>query len=100
MPDPPSAPAQVAASRSAEPRAYPIRSAADLGRAIRRRRKRLGHTQAETAALSGVGVRFLSELERGKPTVELDRALLVARRLGLRVHVSSREGDAFLDVQE
>ena len=35
-------------------------------------------------------MRFLSELERGKPTVELGRALRVARRLGLDIWLLPR----------
>ncbi len=39
---------------------------------VRARRKALGLTQRELAELAGVGVRFLSELERGKPTARVD----------------------------
>jgi transcriptional regulator with XRE-family HTH domain len=41
---------------------------AAVGRMIREERKAQGLRQAELAAASGVGVRFLVELERGKPT--------------------------------
>lgn len=68
-----------------------IDNAADFGAALRSRRKELGHTQAEVAALCHVGVRFLSELERGKPTAEIGRALKVARRLGLRLCAVPRD---------
>jgi transcriptional regulator with XRE-family HTH domain len=67
-----------------------IASAADFGGALRRRRKELGHTLTTAAALCRVGVRFLSELERGKPTAELGRALKVARRLGLDFRLEAR----------
>ena len=67
-----------------------VETAAEFGRVLRRRRKELGHTQAEVAALCHVGVRFLSELERGKATVELGRALKVARRLGLELQLAPR----------
>lgn len=67
-----------------------VRDVAEFGRAIRRRREQLGHTQAEAAALCHVGTRFLSELERGKPTAEIGKALTVARRLGLEVSLSPR----------
>lgn len=67
-----------------------IDNAADFGAALRQRRKQLGHTQAEAAALCRVGVRFLSELERGKPTAEIGRALKVARRLGLQIRAVPR----------
>lgn len=63
----------------------PIASAADLGRAVRARRKRDGLTLVETAGLTDVGVRFLSELENGKPTVRLDKLLHVLDALGLRL---------------
>jgi len=67
-----------------------VESAADFGGALRRRRQKLGHTQAEAAALCRVGIRFLSELERGKPTAEIGRALKVARRLGLQLRLAPR----------
>lgn len=86
----PSLPGRTAPAGRASAR---IETATDLGRAIRTRRKELGHTQADTAALCRVGVRFLSELERGKPTAELGRALRVARRLGLELHLTNRSLD-------
>ncbi|GBE10344.1 helix-turn-helix protein [bacterium BMS3Abin12] len=46
-----------------------ISTVEDIGRCIRARRKAQGATQAEFAALCGVGVRFISELENGKPTM-------------------------------
>lgn len=58
---------------------------------VREERKRLGLRQEEVALGAGVGLRFLSELENGKPTIELDRALRVARSLGLAVQVDVPE---------
>lgn len=60
-----------------------IDTIADLGRFVRDRRRRDGLTQAETAALCGVGTRFISDLENGKPTVELGKVLRVLKGLGL-----------------
>lgn len=57
----------------------------DLGRAIRQRRKRDGLTLTDVAGLTKIGVRFLSELENGKPTVRFDKALQVAQALGLQL---------------
>jgi y4mF family transcriptional regulator len=65
-------------------------TAADIGVAIRLARKRLGLRQDELAAAAGVGVRFLVELERGKPTVRLDRVLAVLDAVGLEVRVATR----------
>lgn len=67
-----------------------IESVEQLGRLIRKKRRQAGVDQATAAGLAGVGVRFLSELERGKPTVELGRALRVLERLGLQVWIAPR----------
>ena len=56
-----------------------------LGKAIRQHRKFMGLTQQDAAGLCGVGERFLSELERGKESASLGKALQVIKRLGLRV---------------
>jgi HTH-type transcriptional regulator / antitoxin HipB len=71
----------------------PIVSVADLGKLIRAKRTSLGVTQAETAGLSGVGVRFLSELERGKESVELGKVLRVLNALGLDLWAHARGGN-------
>jgi HTH-type transcriptional regulator / antitoxin HipB len=60
-----------------------IETATDLGLAIRARRKADGLTLVDMAGLTNVGVRFLSELENGKPTVRLDKVLQVVQALGL-----------------
>lgn len=56
-----------------------------LGKAIRQHRKSMGLTQQDAAGLCGVGERFLSELERGKESASLGKALQVIKRLGLRL---------------
>ena len=65
-----------------------ILTAEDLGQAIRARRKGDGLTLGEAAGLTNVGVRFLSELENGKPTVRLDKLLQVLAGLGLQLHLA------------
>ena len=62
-----------------------------LGKAIRWQRKLLGLTQQDAAGLCGVGERFLSELERGKESASLGKALQVTRRLGLRVILTDQK---------
>jgi y4mF family transcriptional regulator len=61
-----------------------------IGRCVRAQRKAQGATQAELAALCGVGVRFVSDLENGKPTAELARVLKVLGCLGLEVVIRPR----------
>jgi HTH-type transcriptional regulator/antitoxin HipB len=59
-----------------------IKSAQTLGAELRATRKRIGLTQAEVALTAGVGLRFVVELERGKPTVRLEQVLRVIDVLG------------------
>lgn len=47
-------------------------SAAQLGAFVRERRKAGRMTQEELGEMAGVGTRFVSELERGKPTLRMD----------------------------
>ena len=76
---------------SASPLPYGNISAVDdIGRLVRARRKAQEATQAEFAALCGVGVRFISELENGKTTVELGKVLQVLKCLGLDVTIQPR----------
>lgn len=56
-----------------------------FGSAIRVARKQHGLTLAECAAANGVSIRFLSELERGKPGASLGLALRIARSVGVKV---------------
>ncbi|MBC8068190.1 MAG: helix-turn-helix transcriptional regulator [Deltaproteobacteria bacterium] len=70
-----------------------VRTAQELGARVRARRRELGTTQVELAALSDVGPRFVVELERGKPTLELAKVLRVLDRLGLQLLVRKR-GDS------
>ena len=55
----------------------------DLGATVKSARRALKLRQAELAAAAGVGVRFLVELEAGKPTVQLGKVLAVLDALGL-----------------
>jgi y4mF family transcriptional regulator len=59
-----------------------IKSPQELGDALRSARKRLGLTQPQLALAAGVGVRFIVDLESGKPTVRLDSVLRVIDALG------------------
>ena len=59
-----------------------------IGRFVRKRRKANGMTQQELAELAGVGVRFVGELERAKPTLRVDRVDAVLRVFGKRLGVT------------
>ena len=62
-----------------------IDDADHFGRMIRRRRKALGLRQRDLALSVDVGERFIVDLEAGKPTCQLGKALSVARALGIRL---------------
>lgn len=67
-----------------------ISSAEEIGKLVRAHRKAQSATQAEFASLCGVGVRFISELENGKPTMELGKVLHVLQCLGLELTIQTR----------
>ncbi len=67
------------------PAATHVPSAREFGNAIKAARQSQGLTQRELALAVGSGERFIVELERGKPTVRLGKALQVAAALGLRL---------------
>jgi HTH-type transcriptional regulator / antitoxin HipB len=67
-----------------------IKTPDDLAKVVRERRKQQGATQAQFAALCGVGVRFISDLENGKPTVQIGKVLQVIHCLGLELIMRAR----------
>lgn len=69
-----------------------INNTQDFGNAIRAKRKKLGLTQSELAEYSGSSIMFLSDLERGKPTAEIGKAIMVMNTLGIDLIVNDREG--------
>jgi y4mF family transcriptional regulator len=71
-----------------------ITDSKSFGLLIRAERKAQKLTQEQLAALTGVGVRFVRELEAGKDSCQIGRALQVAATLGLRVSVGSRRESA------
>lgn len=68
-----------------------VRSVADIGKAVRKKRKEDGLSLAEAAALCGVGYRFLSDLENGKATAQLGKTLQVVSGLGLQIQVGPKD---------
>lgn len=74
----------------------PLQTAAELGAVLRAQRKAQGLTLEQLSGLSGLGMRFLSELERGKATAELGKTLKVAQLLGLDCHLVPRSQSPLL----
>jgi HTH-type transcriptional regulator / antitoxin HipB len=56
-----------------------------IGKLIRETRKNLGVTQRDLALTSGTGMRFVIDLEKGKETCEIGKALTILNTLGIKV---------------
>lgn len=67
-----------------------ITDAKSYGEAIRNRRKELGYTQAYLAESTGFSVSFISDLERGKATAEIGKAIYLANLLGMDLCMEKR----------
>lgn len=65
-----------------------LRNSTEFGVAIREQRRARGLSQESVALSAGVGLRFVHDLEHGKETVELGRALRVAAAVGLRLEAT------------
>jgi len=59
----------------------------EMGKFVREVRREAGLTQAQLAGAAGVGVRFVIELEAGKPTAQIGKALHVLALLGCKVGI-------------
>lgn len=67
-----------------------ITDAVSFGDTLRKQRKKLGYTQAFVAEFSGFSVSFISDLENGKSTAELGKAIYLANLLGLDLSLTPR----------
>ncbi|MEO8204271.1 MAG: helix-turn-helix domain-containing protein [Betaproteobacteria bacterium] len=63
----------------------PVSSVEDFGRILREMRKAQKLTIHDAAGLAGVSVQFLHDLESGKPSIQMGRALNYASMLGLGI---------------
>nr|WP_319514389.1 type II toxin-antitoxin system Y4mF family antitoxin [uncultured Cohaesibacter sp.] len=71
-----------------------VQASDELGNLIRDERKRQKLTQEQLAALSGVGIRFVRELEHGKESCRVGLVLTVMQTLGLSVNITGRSDKA------
>lgn len=56
-----------------------------LSQYVKNMRKRYGLTQVDLSEKSGVGLRFVRELEQGKPTLRLDKVNKILELFGSEV---------------
>ena len=62
----------------------------ELGTLVRDRRKEKGLTQSDLAMYCNTGIRFISDLENGKPTMQISKVLTILSMLALNVYVEER----------
>jgi y4mF family transcriptional regulator len=70
-----------------------VKDTEQLGTAIRTWRKQLKITQKELAMTCGTGLRFIVDLEKGKPTCQIGKTLQVLQALGLAIETKPLSGD-------
>lgn len=58
-----------------------------IGELVKNTRKNIGVTQKELALTSGTGLRFIIEMEKGKPTCQFGKVLTVLHTLGIKIEV-------------
>lgn len=56
-----------------------------VGKLVKSTRKGMGVTQKDLALTSGTGLRFIIEMEKGKPTCQIGKVLTVLQTLGIKV---------------
>ena len=62
-----------------------------IGKQVRDRRKALGVTQEQLALTANTGLRFIIELEKGKPTSQIGKVLDVLNALGIGLEITPSE---------
>lgn len=62
----------------------------ELGKLIRSRRKERGLTQSELAMYCNTGIRFISDLENGKTTMQVSKVITVLSMLALDIYIEER----------
>jgi len=70
-----------------------IKNPEHIGAAVRARRRQLKVTQKDLAMTCGTGLRFIIDLEKGKPTCQIGKILQVLNALGLTIQIASPGGD-------
>jgi y4mF family transcriptional regulator len=67
---------------------YRVRLVKYLGKAIQDTRKKKKMRQSDLADITGTSVKFISDVERGKKTIQMDKTFVLLRALGLKLYVT------------
>ncbi len=68
-----------------------MKDSAAIGAIIRQLRRESHLTQIKAASMCHVGTRFLSDLENGKATIQIGKALKVLQAFGLLVMLKKKD---------
>lgn len=66
-----------------------IKTSEQIGKIVKDARKAQGLTQVKLARLCNVGTRFVSDLENGKSTCQIDKTLIILNGLGIKIDLIS-----------
>ena len=66
-----------------------------LAKYVKEMRKQFGLTQVDLSQKSGVGLRFVRELEQGKKTLRLDKVNQVLALFGAEMAPTEKERESF-----
>ena len=64
-----------------------------IGELVKNTRKNMGVTQKNLAMTSGTGLRFIIDMEKGKPTCQLGKVLTVLHTLGIKTEFTAPAGN-------
>ena len=62
-----------------------VNSIKDLAELVKAKRKEEGMTQREVAGYCNCGVRFISDLENGKPTMQIDKVIHICKMFDIEL---------------
>lgn len=67
-----------------------VNNTKNFGEMIKKRRKKLGYTQKYICEVAGISASYISDLENGKVTIELGKAIYLANLLGIDIEMNER----------
>ena len=70
-----------------------INNTSEFGKVLKKRRKELKYTQRDLSEFTGFSISYLSDLENGKQTTELGKAIYIANLLGIDILLQERSGN-------
>lgn len=70
-----------------------IQSVEDLAHIVRTNRKALGMSQVDAAGASGLGPRFIGDLENAKPTCQIGKTLHLLKQLGIQLEADTGDDE-------